>query len=311
MNIRRMLPLDLDFAAERTAEEGWTNHGREEFKAGLEYAPEASFVAEEDGRRIGLCVGTPYGEAGFVGGLIVVRAARGRGIGRRLLETTVDHLRSGGCASVYLDGVPAAVPMYERVGFRKICKSVRFRGSAARPEGDGADAGKRADTGDGAERKLWAVRPMAAADLAAVCALDRESFGADRRFFLERRFRQSPELAFVAEAVNEGRAGSSARGVAGFILGRRGARAVSAGPWVVGPGVERPLDLLAAQAEAAAPAGELPIAVGVLDSNPRAVEAVGRFGLEEHGFSWRMVLGPSERLGQSPTAYAIGSPAKG
>jgi ribosomal protein S18 acetylase RimI-like enzyme len=219
--------------------------------------------------------------------LIVVPEARGRGVGRRLLESAIAYLHGRGARTICLDGVLAAVPLYERLGFRKRCRSLRFSGTL---------------TGQ-AHRH---VRPMTGADLNAVCALDREAFGADRGFFLERRLAQDPALCKVL--VQDGQIG-------GFVLGRRVEGQVSAGPWVVRPEVERPADLLEA---IAAEAEGCRLSLGVLESNQLAARAVRALGFTERADSpWRMVLGPSgasrvpDVLGASPLAYAIGSPAKG
>jgi len=128
MTIRPMQPSDLDFAAECTAREGWASETRQEFEGFLAYDLGGCFVAEVNGRRVGICIATPYVGFGFVGELIVAKAVRGHGIGRRLLEHSVQYLHDCGAQTVYLDGVLAAVSLYERVGFRRVCRSLRFHG---------------------------------------------------------------------------------------------------------------------------------------------------------------------------------------
>jgi len=189
LNIRPMQPSDLDFAAECTAREGWASETRQEFEAFLAYDPGGCFVAEVDGRPVGICVATPYAEFGFVGELIVAEAVRGRGIGRRLLEHAVQYLRDCGAQTIYLDGVLATVSLYERVGFRRVCRCLRFYGQV------------RAESHSH-------VRAMRAEDLDAVATLDRQAFGAHRRFFLEHRLALYPELCWILERE---------RDIAGFI----------------------------------------------------------------------------------------------
>jgi len=281
MNIRPMKPSDLDVAAECTAREGWASETRQEFEGFLAYDPGGCFVAEVDGRRVGLCIATPYAEFGFVGELIVIEAMRGLGIGRRLLEHAVQYLHDCGAQTVYLDGVLAAVSLYERVGFRRVCRSLRFYGHL------------RAETHS-------QVRAMRAEDLDAVAALDRQTFGADRRFFLKRRLSLYPELCWILERDGE---------IAGFIMGRRGQGQVSVGPWVARPGVERPGDLFECLA---LEIGDEDLSLGVLETNAQAVAALRTFGLTEHPESpWRMALGPPGPYGSPAECFAIGSPAKG
>jgi ribosomal protein S18 acetylase RimI-like enzyme len=300
VHIRTMSPADLDFAAACTEAVGWGAQ-RDEFELFYAYDPQGCLIAETEDSgahaelgvpaklRIGICVATPYDGCGFIGMLIVLPEARGRGVGRRLLERAVAYLHGRGAHTLGLDGVLAAVPLYERLGFRKQCRSLRFSGVL-----QGRDHPH--------------VRPMHSEDLDAICALDRAAFGADRRFFLTRRLVQGPTLCRVLEQEGQ---------IAGYILGRRAGESLSAGPWVVHPEVERPADLLASLA---LEAGENTIGLGTLESNTAAVETARALGFTARADSpWRMVrVVPGARtpgqmgvLGASPLAYAVGSPAKG
>ena len=292
VHIRTMTSADLDFAASCTVAVGWSAQ-RGEFELFHAHAPQGCLVAERGdsgtpaGPRIGICVATPYDGQGFVGMLIVLPEARGRGVGSRLMRTAIDYLRARDVRIIGLDGVLAAVPLYERLGFQKVCRSLRFIGTLR-----GQDHSH--------------VRTMQAEDLAAVCALDREAFGADRRFFLARRLAREQKLCRVLEQDGQ---------IGGFVVGQRGETRISAGPWVVRPEAARPADLLESLVYEA---GQTTIGLGVLESNVAAVKAVCALGLTAHPDSpWRMVLELSQRpahqvtLGASQMAYAIGSPAKG
>jgi GNAT superfamily N-acetyltransferase len=276
-----MLPSDLDFAVACTTAEGWGSETRPVFEGFLAHDPAGCFVAEAEDERVGICIAASYQEYGFVGELIVVEERRGRGIGRRLLEHAVLYLRSRGAQNILLDGVPAAVPLYERVGFRRLCRSLRFMGTLQ-------------------GRSHPRVRAMQAADLKTISQIDQAAFGADRRFFLERRLALYPELCKVLEGDGE---------IASFIMGQRMSDAVSVGPWVVQRGIERPGDLL--ESLAAEVGGDC-LNLGILETNSEAVATVRSFGfVERPNPSWRMVLGPSGELGSSTQSYAIGSAAKG
>jgi len=276
-----MREADLDFAAGCTASVDWPSETRETFENFFLQDPSGCFVAEGTGGALGICVATAYRRAGFIGELVVRKEGRGLGLGPRLLAEAIAHLRGRGVGSVLLDGVGRAVPYYESVGFRRICRSLRFKGTVAgRPDPR--------------------VRPMRREDLPEVFRLDAEGFGEDRSFFLERRRSLHPGLARVLE--QDGR-------IAGFIFGMRCRGLVAAGPLVVRPGAEDPPALLAGLA---LETGGSPLRVGVLESNARAVAAFRSLtGLAEQPGSWRMVLGPSDRLGNSPLCWAVGSPAKG
>jgi GNAT superfamily N-acetyltransferase len=169
IEIRPMSSSDLDFAAHCTLSEGWSSETRETFEGFHEYDPNGCLIAESDGRSIGICVATHYGTVGFIGELIVVEAMRGRGVGRQLLEYSIDYLVSRGTQNIFLDGDIPAIPLYERVGYRTICRSLRFVGKVP-------------------GKTYPHVQDMSPADLDTVCGIDFEAFGADRSFFLRRRF---------------------------------------------------------------------------------------------------------------------------
>jgi GNAT superfamily N-acetyltransferase len=282
-------PADLDFAAGLTIGEGWASEVRSVFEGFFAYDPNGCFIAEADDQRVGIAVATHYGENGFIGEIIVVPELRGQGIGRQLLDHAVNYLHRRRAHNVLLDGVLRAVPLYERAGFRRVCRSLRFQGRIP------GRASPRA-------------RAMHPEDLPAVKAIDRLAFGDNRGFFLERRLRLYPDLCQVLEEDENIRA---------FILGRRmastedqpGGGMLAVGPWVVAPGVENPAELIESLAIAA---GENDLTVGVLEKNERAAELLRSYGLvERQGVPWRMVLGFEAYLGASEQCYAIGSAAKG
>ena len=281
MIIRLMNEHDLSFAAESTAAEGWASETREVIESLMAYHPGGCFIAEENGQRIGMIVALPYRTTGFLGELIVRKDARGKMVGPRLFHHAIQYLQDRGIDSIYLDGVEAATPYYAHVGFRRICRSLRFIGPI---EG----------------RAHSSVRPMRAQDLDAVLSMDREAFGDDRRFFLEWKWSRYPAYCKVLESENR---------IAGYIFGMRGRGIVCAGPWVVHESVQRPVDLLESLA---LETGETEIRIGVLENNKRALQAVRAIpSLRTQHAIWRMVLGESDRLGASEVCWAIGSPAKG
>jgi GNAT superfamily N-acetyltransferase len=281
MIIQQMRVSDLDFAVECTTSEGWMSETREVFEGFLAYDPSGCFIVEECGKRIGLCVATIYSEFGFLGEIIVVKERRGCGVGRRLVKHVVGNLRSRRVFNVLLDSVPAAVSLYERFGFNKLCRSLRFGGNL-----------------QGRLNPL--VRAMQYGDLEGVKKIDRDLFGGDRGFFLERGLHLYPELCKVIQRDGQ---------LAGFIMGRRGRGVVWVGPWETHYDVERPEDLLE---DLAAEVGTPHLILGVLETNTKAVAKVRSLGLEEHpNPPWRMVLGSSGELSRFNQLYAIGSPAKG
>lgn len=281
IRIRRMLSNDLEFAARCYEDEGWGTRVLDEFEGLLAHDPSCCFVAEEGGMPAGICMGIPYGASAFIGMLIVRQPHRGRGLGFALVKRAIDALRCGGACAILLDGVTLAVPLYERLGFRRVCRSLRFFGNVV----------GRADP---------AVRPMNEGDLARVLALDADHFGADRSYFLARRLVLYPDLCRVH--VTDGV-------VDGFMMGRGSPQGVGVGPWLSTSGRDGALAML----ESLAPAGvSIPVRAGVLTEAVGSVELMRGLGLSEREDPpWRMVWGAGPLLGMSPCLYALGSPAKG
>lgn len=281
MLIRNMNHSDIEFAYHCTSKEGWVSETKEVFESFLSFNPEGCFIAEKDSKKIGICVATPYQTNGFIGELVIIKEMRGQGYGSKLFEHTNQYLKSNGIQNIYLDADLDAVPIYEKYGFRKITKSLRFVGKIK-----------------GKNNPL--VQKATPDDLIKICDLDAQAFGDDRGFFLRRRYELFPNLCFVSKIENS---------ITGYIFGRPGIDVISVVPLAVLSDGITPNKLIETFAI------ELHnhnLRIGVLDSN---IKAVGFFksiqSLEEEVPCWRMVLGPSEKLGLSEKLYSIGSGAKG
>jgi ribosomal protein S18 acetylase RimI-like enzyme len=106
-----------------------------EFVEGNVNAGHSQFVAEEGGRIVGWCdalPGTLTSGTAHVGhlGMGVLREFRGKGIGRRLAEATIDRARELGLQkielSVYSSNAPA-IALYRELGFVQEGLKVRGR----------------------------------------------------------------------------------------------------------------------------------------------------------------------------------------
>lgn len=85
------------------------------------------WVAEEDGKIIGGCgifstPGLPIGCAELVK-LYLTSAQRGKGLGKQLLERSIESARTFGYTQLYLESIPEfkkAIGLYEKEGFKFI-----------------------------------------------------------------------------------------------------------------------------------------------------------------------------------------------
>lgn len=284
MIIRNMNPGDLDFAFSLTRAEGWLTETRDSFVSFLDFDPQGTFIGECDGRRVGICVGVAYHDFGFLGELIVAPSFRGRGLGRELFRHTLDFFAGRGIDTVILHGDEPAVPIYEKSGFRKTCRSLNFLGQAE------------------AMSFSAAVQPMTPADMSDVSTLDRRVFGGDRSFFFRRFMTLAPGHCFVEIDENDA--------LVGFICGRIGNGVVAAGPWVVSEASSHAADLLAAFSNSVAPQT---MRIDILETQLRAGTILEREFpfLRENGYSWKMIRGQDPYRGIPELALAVGTPATG
>ncbi|HYK05529.1 MAG TPA: GNAT family N-acetyltransferase [Thermoanaerobaculia bacterium] len=86
------------------------------------YLPEASVGMFDDGRLVAFTLNGVDGERAYDSGTGVVLSHRRRGLGRRIMEASMDVLRERGCASYVLEVIDAnapAVELYRGLGFRE------------------------------------------------------------------------------------------------------------------------------------------------------------------------------------------------
>lgn len=89
----------------------------------------ALFVAEENGKLLGCCgifptEGLPESCAELVK-FYLHKDARGKGIGRQLMEASINFAKETGYSSIYIESLPefsTAVSIYEKQGFKYLQK---------------------------------------------------------------------------------------------------------------------------------------------------------------------------------------------
>lgn len=131
-SISAMRVGELSTLAQWAADEGW-NPGLSDLRIASEADPEA-FVALREGDEL-LGAGSIYSYDGHFGfmGLFIIRAdLRNRGLGSLLWHWRRDRLlaRLKPGATICMDGVFDMVPFYERGGFKRAFRDLRYQGKA-------------------------------------------------------------------------------------------------------------------------------------------------------------------------------------
>lgn len=258
MLIRPMSPGDLEAVLALTSEAGWGDN-RCQFDFYARQPGFNAFVAEVDGRVVGIGAGTQKREVGWVGPIIVTSQHRRQGIGTTLTATVVERLSKLGCRTHLLLATDLGRPVYEKLGFRIETVYHQLKG----PTLDHAPTSAR-------------LRPLTEADLPGVCALDRQVTGEDRS-------EQIRALGSRGWALNWAEDGP----VLGFYL---------PAPWGEGPIValdpaDAPLLVDVARAVARLERGQAEMKFSLPAENTAGREHLRRAGFVEASSVTRMVLG--------------------
>jgi GNAT superfamily N-acetyltransferase len=171
----------------------------------LRASPEGCFVAEVGGAVVGTATTIVYeGRFAWIGMVLVDPEQRGRGIGTRLLEKTIEHLDACGVPTLKLDATPQGKPIYEKLGFVAEYEIERWKLQRA-PGGQAAQA------------------TLPSPNLKRLLRLDREIFGADRSALLQSLHQDAPQFTMAADFMGN---------LSAYAFGRKGSHADHLGPWM-------------------------------------------------------------------------------
>jgi GNAT superfamily N-acetyltransferase len=287
MNLRLMTGADVPAAMRLKDLAGW-NQTPSDWARFLEASPAGCFVAEVDGRVCGTATTIVYqGRFAWIGMVLVDPEVRGRGIGTRLLEQTIEHLDALRVPTLKLDATPQGKPIYSRLGFRSEYEIERWVLKREAPHQDPAAGEARGAT-------CVAEQP----GLGEIIELDLRVFGADRSGLLRSLDRETPAFTLAAGSRGELR---------GYGLGRRGSRADHLGPWVA----RDEATAAALLAEFLKRSGRDTVFVDCLKSSAFASTSARAMGFEFSRPLTRMVRGPNPYPGAPDLVAAILGPEFG
>jgi predicted N-acetyltransferase YhbS len=275
LRLRDMTPADLMAAHALSSEAQWP-HRLEDWELMLSVG--FGVVAELDGQIVGTTMGWPYGlDAATLGMVIVSRASRGGGIGRKLMDAVLARL---GGRTVLLNSTEAGAPLYRKLGFEPVGTIHQHQGAAFSVPVARLRKGER-------------VRPLGVSDAAAIIELDRRANGFQREGLVS-------ALLESGQGVILDRGGEAA----GFALFRRFGRGYALGP-VVSPDRDGARALISHWLGSNA---GMFIRVDTPGDSGLAAW-LEKMGLKEVDCVTTMVLGPSPARGDGVAPYAIVSQA--
>ncbi|NLX96810.1 MAG: GNAT family N-acetyltransferase [Rhodopirellula sp.] len=202
IQIRTMSEADLPLGMRLKAQANW-NQTEADWRRVLELEPEGCFVAEWDGSPVGTTAAVRFGGVAWIMMVLVDESFRGRGIGTRLMQHALEYLDSRSVVTIRLDATPLGRPVYEKLGFQAEYPLARFQHIGLAPQSNDD------------------LEAVAAEQLDAICALDRQATGADRSRLIRRLYAEQPSSFQV---VGEGPA------VVGYGAYRIGSGANQVGP---------------------------------------------------------------------------------
>ena len=284
MHLRTMTKKDIPAGLRLKELAGW-NQTAADWNRFLDASPEGCFVAEVEDKVRGTATTISFeNKFAWIGMVLVDPEYRGRGIGTRLLERTIEYLEHQRMPTMKLDATPQGKPLYEKLGFVTEYGIERW-------------VLKRSPKLDmeivDSNRVL-----LPPAQLASIFAKDREVFGADRSSLLHSLYQETPQYAMSVWSSGT---------LHGYTFGRRGSFADHLGPWMAeDSAAARPLlhGFLARSSRET-------LIVDCLTANAVALELLRTSGFSYARTLTRMVRGLNGHPGNPDTLCAILGPEFG
>ena len=251
----------------------------EDYSRMLTFSPEGLFIASVDGVNLGMVATVNYGEIAWIGNLVVLPESRGMGLGNALMVKAMEYLTGEGAKAVRLDGVPLAVPLYHRLGFKDEYPSLRYTGVATK-------------------NVVSKTKPMEVEDLKTVGDFDESIFKGSRHDVINYTYGKNPEMAFTARDGDE---------LVGYIMAKHGKSNVKVGPWLSKSPVvaEELLKSVMNQVVGA------DLWVGLPEANRDGVAILEKYGFTQITSSLRMCYGDCSKIEDVKKVYGLGGPDKG
>ena len=279
-DIRVITEDDYSFFQELINLVGW-GLDRDDFIRMITSSPKGCFIATIGGEKVGVVVTTSYGKVAWLGNLIVKPDYRGHGVGASLMVHAIDYLNQRGVDSIRLDGVPKAIPLYNRLGFKDEYWSQRYIGKST-------------------SHKTTLSSPMKEKDLESIYSLDLRYFKLDRKNLLKRKFEHNSECCFTSKKGNE---------LVGYIMGKFDGDTIRVGPWICNPSYLYHAEELLLSLMSVYPRKK--VWIGCPAGNKSASGILSKHGFNSLPSSLRMCKGDCKHREDVMGIFGLGGPDKG
>lgn len=267
---------------------GW-NQTAADWKRFLYLAEESCFKVVIDRHLAATCFLFIRDHIAWLAMLIVKEEYKRRGIGRALMEKSLEYCKDRGITLIKLDGTQEAYPLYRGFGFLDEGEVGMFKGrigslNNARPHTPGLKL-KQVDLND----------------FEGIVSIDTEVFGVSRAAMIERLLLDYPESGFVA----------GEKEISGYILFKPGHHSYQIGPFVASSRKEAEVLLEAVIERIGIGKGKADICIFSALNYPAAAQLFEMKGFTRVRRLIRMYKGKNMLRGRDEMLYALSGPEKG
>jgi len=279
--IRDLETADIPEAMQLVLAEGW-NQTPKDWELFLNNPDNICKCAGIGGKLVGTTTSYNFSnKVAWISMVLVNKAFRGRGISKRLLNSTLNELNN--CKNIKLDATEAGRKVYQKLGFVDEYKISRMINSSF---------DHSIVTGPQIPSEI--LNP----DVATIIEFDRNVFGALRQELIQSWITDFPEKCRILKRKNK---------IEGFVLGRVGNRFHQIGP-VSARTLNDAKSLILVTLKNLI---EKPVVVDILNDKPELMQWLTSVGFEKKREFTRMYLKRNPYPGKRTHTFVIGGPEFG
>ncbi|MEO9894140.1 GNAT family N-acetyltransferase [Aurantibacter sp.] len=280
ITIRPMLIEDMDSIMQLKNAEQW-NQTELDWSLLINLNPKHCFVACYKNKILGTVTAMIYGnKLAWIGMMLVSKDYRGLGIGKLLMNTIIESLKS--ITSIKLDATLAGIPVYKKLGFKTTQEVLRMTSTLLLSL-------KEAPLYD------TTLQPITKNNINEIAEFDKKAYGVNRLALFMQLLKQENTNNWCLRKKGE---------ITGFILGRNGSKYYQIGPLIA----QSTSDSKILLGKTLINLSGKPILVDVFQEETEFVEWLITIGFEIQRSFTRMYLKSNINHTSQKTQYLIAGP---